>query len=39
MKIKRLTDTAQLPTRASDGAAGLDLYADAPGGFGSTGVQ
>ena len=31
MKIKRLTDTAQLPTRASDGAAGLDLYADVPG--------
>lgn len=30
MKIKRLTDTAQLPTRASDGAAGLDLYADVP---------
>ena len=31
MKIKRLTNTAQLPTRASDGAAGLDLYADVPG--------
>ena len=31
MKIKRLTETAQLPTRASDGAAGLDLYADVPG--------
>ena len=31
MKIKRLTDTAQLPTRASIGAAGLDLYADVPG--------
>lgn len=30
MKIKRLTDTAQLPTRGSMGAAGLDLYADVP---------
>lgn len=30
MKVKRLTDTAQLPTRASNGAAGLDLYADVP---------
>ena len=27
MKIKRLTNTAQLPTRGSMGAAGLDLYA------------
>lgn len=30
MKIKRLTDTAKLPTRGSMGAAGLDLYADVP---------
>lgn len=28
MKIKRLTETAKLPTRGSMGAAGLDLYAD-----------
>lgn len=31
MKVKRLTDTAKLPTRGSKGAAGLDLYADVPG--------
>lgn len=30
MKVKRLTDTAKLPTRGSMGAAGLDLYADIP---------
>lgn len=28
MKVKRLTETAKLPTRGSMGAAGLDLYAD-----------
>lgn len=28
MKIKLLTDTAQVPTRGSDYAAGYDLYAD-----------
>lgn len=28
MKIKRLTETAQIPTRATSGAAGYDLYAD-----------
>jgi dUTP pyrophosphatase len=28
IKMKRLTDTAILPTRGSDGAAGFDLYAD-----------
>ena len=28
LKIKRLTDTARLPTRGSEHAAGLDLYAD-----------
>lgn len=27
LKVKRLTDTAILPTRATDGDAGLDLYA------------
>lgn len=26
--LTRLTETARLPVRASDGAAGLDLYAD-----------
>jgi len=26
--VKRLTETAQLPTRATEYAAGLDLYAD-----------
>lgn len=26
--VKRLTDTAKLPTKGSDGAAGFDLYAD-----------
>lgn len=30
MKVKRLTETAKLPTRGSMGAAGLDLYADVP---------
>lgn len=28
MLVKRLTETAILPTRGSPGAAGLDLYAD-----------
>lgn len=28
IKIKRLTDTAIIPTRATDGAAGYDLYVD-----------
>lgn len=28
VKIKRLTETAKLPTRGSDKAAGYDLYAD-----------
>ena len=28
MKIKRLTDTAKIPTRGSQYAAGYDLYAD-----------
>lgn len=28
IKVKRLTETAILPTRASEGDAGLDLYAD-----------
>ncbi len=28
MKVKKLTDTAIVPTRGSDGAAGFDLYAD-----------
>lgn len=28
MLIKRLTDTAMLPTRAKDGDAGMDFYAD-----------
>lgn len=28
MKIKRLTDTAIAPTYATDGSAGMDLYAD-----------
>lgn len=31
MKVKRLTGTAKLPTRGSNGAAGMDLYADVPG--------
>ena len=26
--LQRLTETAKIPTRATDGAAGLDLYAD-----------
>lgn len=28
IRVKRLTDTAVLPTRGSDAAAGYDLYAD-----------
>ena len=28
LKIKRLTETATLPTRATEGSAGYDLYAD-----------
>lgn len=28
LKIKRLTETAKMPTRGSEKAAGLDLYAD-----------
>lgn len=28
IKIKRLTDTAKMPTRGDEGAAGYDLYAD-----------
>lgn len=28
MKIKRLTETAQIPKRSSEGAAGFDLFAD-----------
>lgn len=28
LKVKRLTETAILPTRATEGDAGLDLYAD-----------
>lgn len=28
MKIKKLTETAIIPTRATDGSAGYDLYAD-----------
>lgn len=28
MRIKRLTDTAIAPTYATDGSAGMDLYAD-----------
>ena len=28
LPVKRLTDTARLPTRAHPGDAGLDLYAD-----------
>ena len=30
LKVKRLTDTARLPTRGSAQAAGYDLYADLP---------
>ena len=32
IKIKKLSDTAKIPTRADDGAAGWDLYADIPEG-------
>ena len=35
MKIKRLTETAKLPTRGSMGDAGLDLFADVPGAIAS----
>ena len=28
LRIKKLTDTAKLPTYGTDGAAGMDLYAD-----------
>lgn len=28
IKVKRLTETAQMPIMATDGAAGFDLYAD-----------
>ena len=28
VNIKRLTDTARIPTKGTDGAAGFDLYAD-----------
>lgn len=28
VKIKRLTDTAKIPTKGSEKAAGYDLYAD-----------
>ena len=31
IKIKRLTETAKIPTRGSDQAAGYDLYANIPG--------
>ena len=30
MKIKRLTETAKLPVRATEESAGYDLYADIP---------
>jgi dUTP pyrophosphatase len=30
LQVKTLTKTAKLPTRGSDGAIGLDLYADCP---------
>ena len=33
--IRRLTPTATLPTYATDGAAGMDLYADADASIGS----
>ena len=32
IKIKKLSDTAKIPTKADDGAAGWDLYADIPEG-------
>lgn len=31
LRVKRLTDTATIPTYGSNGAAGLDLYADLAG--------
>lgn len=31
IRIKRLTQTATIPTKATDGAAGFDLYADNEG--------
>ena len=40
LKVKRLTDTAKLPTYAHNGDACFDLYADSvsgTGGFGSGG--
>ena len=30
LNIKRLTDSAHLPTKATSGSAGIDLYADIP---------
>jgi thymidylate synthase (FAD) len=36
LRIKKLSDTAVLPTRGSDGAAGFDLYADSVEGEFST---
>lgn len=31
LKVKRLSETAKLPTKATDGSAGWDLYADQSG--------
>lgn len=31
MKIKKLRDSAIIPARATDGSAGMDIYADIPG--------
>ena len=33
IKIKRLTETAKIPTKGSEYAAGFDLYADSVGNF------